>query len=85
MATQVSLAIPVDIKFSDDDAAQHWTLPDARVDGFTAPHDIAWQTDVNGHKPCSHFSYRRFASLPQTVLEHPQKLFECCATGLSSA
>jgi hypothetical protein len=47
MATQVSLAIAIDIKLSDDEAARHWTLPDTRVDGSAAPRDIAWQTDVN--------------------------------------
>jgi hypothetical protein len=25
------------------------------VDGFAAPVDIAWKTDVNRHEPCSHF------------------------------
>jgi hypothetical protein len=52
MASQVSLAITIDIKLSDDEATRRWTLPDARVDGFAAPHDIAWQTDVNRYKPC---------------------------------
>jgi hypothetical protein len=70
------LAITIDIKFSDDDAARHRTLPDARVDGFAAPVDIAWQTDVNGHKPCCHFSSRRFASVPQTVCSTREKLLE---------
>jgi hypothetical protein len=42
MAAQVSLAITIDVKLSDDNAARHWTLPDARVDGFAAPCDITW-------------------------------------------
>ncbi len=67
MAAQVSLAITIDIMLSDDEAARHWTLPDARVDGFAAPRDIAWQTDVNRHKPCCQFSSQRFANVPQTV------------------
>jgi hypothetical protein len=32
----------LDIKPSDDATAWHWTLPDARVDSFAAPHDIPW-------------------------------------------
>jgi len=59
----------------------HWTLPDARVDGFAAPVDIAWQTDVNGHEPRRHFFSRRFASIPQSVRSAARKLLDCCATG----
>jgi hypothetical protein len=83
MAAQVSLAITIDIKLSDDEAARHWTLPDARVDGFAAPVDIAWQTDVNGQKPFCHFSSRRFASVPQTV-RSAHKNFSKAAQSLSS-
>jgi hypothetical protein len=67
MAAQVSLAVSIDIKLSDHNAAHHWTLPDARVDSFAAPADIAWQTDVNGYNPCYHFFSRRFAGVPQTA------------------
>jgi hypothetical protein len=56
MAAQISLAITIDIKLSDDVAAGHRILPDAGVNGFAAPRDIAWQTDVNRHKPCCQFS-----------------------------
>src|SRR5208283_4983731 len=67
VASQISLAITIDIKLSDDEAARRWTLPDARVNGFAAPRDIAWQTDVNRHKPCWQFPSQRFANVPQTV------------------
>jgi hypothetical protein len=67
------------------DVARHWTLPDARVDGFAAPVDIAWQTDVNGHKPCCHFSSRRFASVPQTVWSTRKNFSNAALPGMSSA
>jgi hypothetical protein len=82
MAAQVSLAITIDIKFSDNDVARHWTLPDARVDGFAAPVDIAWQTDVNGQK-CCHFSSRPFASVPQTVRSTGKNFSNAALPGMS--
>src|SRR5271157_3436817 len=83
MASQVSLAITIDIKLSDDEAARHWTLPDARVDGFAAPRDIAWQTDVNRHKPCCQFSSQRFANVPPTV-QSTHKNFSNDVIGVSN-
>jgi hypothetical protein len=84
MAGQVSLAITVDIKLSDDEAARDWTLPDARVDGFAVPVDIAWQTDVNGHEPCCHFSSRRFASVPQPFGAPHKNFSNTALQGMSS-
>jgi hypothetical protein len=54
MSAQVSLAVTIDIQFPNGHATDDWALPDAGVDSFTAPVDIAWETDVNGYKPCHH-------------------------------
>jgi hypothetical protein len=70
MASQVSLPITIDIELSDEEAAWRWTLPDARVDGFAAPRDIAWQSDINRDKPCC----RQFSNVPQTARSADKKL-----------
>jgi hypothetical protein len=82
MAAQVSLAITIDIKLSDDQAARHWTLPDAGVDGFAAPRDIARQTYVNRYQPCCQFFSQRFANVPRTVRSVPKNFSN--AEGTSS-
>jgi hypothetical protein len=55
VAGQVSLAITIDIQFSNPYATDDGTLPDAGADGFTAPSDLARKTDVNRYKPWCHF------------------------------
>src|SRR6266403_3385417 len=74
---------PSILSFRTMDVARHWTLPDARVDGFAAPVDIAWQTDVNGQKPFCHFSSRRFASVPQTVRSTRKNFPNAALPGMS--
>jgi hypothetical protein len=54
MAAQVPLAITIDIQFSDDDTAQHRTFPNAGMNGFATPVDIAWKTDVNRYNSGHH-------------------------------
>jgi len=41
---------PIDIQFPNDHTTDHWTLPDACADGFTAPVDLAREADINGYK-----------------------------------
>jgi hypothetical protein len=85
MSAQVSLAITIDIQFSDDDATQHWTFPDACMDGFAAPVDITWQTDVNGYKSRYHFSSRRFAGATQTDRSFGKNFSNGALPGFQSA
>jgi hypothetical protein len=65
MSAQVSLAITIDIQFPNGHATDDWTLPDAGADSFTAPVDIAWETDVNRYKPRCHFLCQCFANYLQ--------------------
>jgi hypothetical protein len=80
------LAITLDIKLSDDKAALHWTLPDARVNGFAAPRDIPGQTNVNRHQPCCcQFSSQRFANLPPALRSADKGFSNAALHGMSSA
>jgi hypothetical protein len=50
MASQVSLAVTIDVKAPDHDTALRRGFPDTRVDGLAAPCDVPWQTDVDRQK-----------------------------------
>jgi hypothetical protein len=56
MATQVSLAVAIDVEASYHQTAVHWILPDAGVNDLSAPRNIARKTDVERHETCWQFS-----------------------------
>jgi hypothetical protein len=85
VAGQVSLAITIDIQFPNDHTTDHWTLPDACADGFTAPDDLAREADINGYKSGYHFLCQGFAKTSQTICSSRKTLLNATLPGMSSA
>src|SRR5580692_468276 len=52
VAAQVSLAVAIDVEASYRETAVHWIFPDAGVNDFAAPGNIAGKTDVERNKAC---------------------------------
>jgi hypothetical protein len=52
VATEVALAVAIDVESSNHNAARRWIFPNAGADGFAAPGNVARETYVNRYKLC---------------------------------